>query len=80
MFELLLLLLLLFIVVVRSPPNVDQMEKMAYSAYLINCRDDLKFSHHETIKGEDDIEDFVQNKLGEKADDDDDGDDDDDWI
>ena len=67
------------ILLYRSPPNVDQMEKMTYSAFLINCRDDFKFSHHETVKGEDDIDDF-KSKLGEGQNDDDDGDDDDDWM
>lgn len=31
---------------------------MMYSAYLVNCRDDMKFAHHETFQDEDDFEMF----------------------
>ena len=33
-----------------SPPNCNQAMKMLYSAYLVNCRDDMQFSHHETFQ------------------------------
>merc|ERR1712154_96432 len=39
-----------------SPPNCNQQMKMMYSAYLVNCRDDMKFAHHETFQDEDDFE------------------------
>mmetsp|Transcript_40585 Transcript_40585/g.66687 ORF Transcript_40585/g.66687 Transcript_40585/m.66687 type:complete len:147 (+) Transcript_40585:28-468(+) len=52
-----------------SPPNCNQQMKMMYSAYLVNCRDDMKFAHHETLQDEDDFSMFDPNK---KDDDDED--------
>ena len=46
----------------RSPPNCNQQMKMMYSAYLVNCRDDMKFSHHETFQEDDDFSMFKENQ------------------
>eukprot|EP01083_Nonionella_stella_P177805 626085_1 len=45
-----------------SPPNSNQQNRMLYSAYLVNCRDDFKFAHHETLQDEDDFEEMFNPK------------------
>eukprot|EP01083_Nonionella_stella_P291574 992054_1 len=52
-----------------SPPNCNQQMKMMYSAYLVNFRDEIKFSHHETFQDEDDFSLFDPKKDDDDSED-----------